>query len=310
MSGDGVWRRCHPIFATFIGDYPEQILVTCMYNSRCPKCTVPPNQLSVFETFPPRVQSMMIDTYLLAESDVHDFHVTCQKADMKPVEHPFWARLPLTDVFLSITLDILHQMLQGMVKHLIEWLIEVFGSAEIDAWCHAMPPNHNIMLFAKGISNLSRVSGHEHKKMCSILLGLVVGLSVPGGHDSSRIVKAVRSLLDFLYLAQYQCHTSDTLNRLQSHLAAFHEFKTVFLNLGAWENFNFPKLHSLSHYTSSIRLFDSTDNYNMEQSERLHIDFAKNAYRASNHKDEYPQMTLWLERHEKVQQHAKFVEWR
>ena len=148
MSGDGVWCRCHPIFTTFIGNYPEQILVTCTYNGRCPKCTVPPNQLGVFETFPPRVQSTMIDTYLLAESNVHDFHVACQKADMKPVEHPFWVRLPLTNVFLSITLDILHQMLQGMVKHLIEWLIEVFGPAEINAQCRAMPPNHNIMLFA------------------------------------------------------------------------------------------------------------------------------------------------------------------
>jgi hypothetical protein len=32
MSGDGVWRRCHPIFAVFIGDYPEQTLATCTYN--------------------------------------------------------------------------------------------------------------------------------------------------------------------------------------------------------------------------------------------------------------------------------------
>jgi hypothetical protein len=88
-----------------------------------------------------------------------------------------------------------------MVKHLIEWLIEVFGLAEIDMWCHAMPPNHNIILFAKGISNLSCILGHEHKKMCSILLGLVISLSIPGGHGSSCIVKAMHSLLDFLYLA-------------------------------------------------------------------------------------------------------------
>ncbi len=196
--------------------------------------------------------------------------------------------------------DILHQMLQGMVKHLIEWVTEIFGSAQIDARCHAMPPNHNIMLFAKGILNLSQISGHEHKKMCSILLGLIIDLPVPGGHNSSRIVKAVHSLLDFLYIAQYPCHTSDALDQLQGCLAAFHEHKTVFLDLGAWENFNLPKLHSLSHYMSSIRLFSTTDNYNTEQSEHLHIDFAKNAYHASNHKDEYPQMMLWLERHEKV----------
>ena len=33
MSGDGIWRRCHPIFASFVGDYPEQALVTCTYNT-------------------------------------------------------------------------------------------------------------------------------------------------------------------------------------------------------------------------------------------------------------------------------------
>jgi hypothetical protein len=32
MSSDGVWWQCHPIFTIFIGDYPEQTLVTCTYN--------------------------------------------------------------------------------------------------------------------------------------------------------------------------------------------------------------------------------------------------------------------------------------
>ncbi|TFK99242.1 hypothetical protein BDV98DRAFT_594930 [Pterulicium gracile] len=37
---------------------------------------------------------------------------------------------------------------------------------------------------------------------------------------------------------------------------------------------------------------------------------AKNAYRASNHKDEYPQMTRYLIRQEKMSKHAKYIEWR
>jgi len=37
--------------------------------------------------------------------------------------------------------------------------------------------------------------------------------------------------------------------------------------------------------------------------ERLHIDFAKEAYRSTNHKNEYMQMTAWLERHERVKWH-------
>jgi hypothetical protein len=59
-----------------------------------------------------------------------------------------------------------------------------------------------------------------------------------------------------------------------------------------------------------IQEYGTTDNYNTEYTERLHIDLAKDAYRATNHKDEYSQMTLWLERQEKILQHASYVHWR
>jgi Plavaka transposase len=235
------------------------------------------------------------------------FHAACRNAGLKPVFHPFWESLPHADIFISITPDVLHQLLQGVIKRLISWLVGIFGPTEIDARCRAMPPNHKIMLFTKGITTLSRVSGHVHKKMCCILLGLIVDLPIPGGCDSTRLVRAVRALLDYLYLAQYQCHTSDTLNQLHDALSAFHDNKSIFTDLGVREHFNIPKLHSLTHYISSIRLFGTTDNYNTEQTERLHIDFAKEAYRATNRKDIYYQMTTWLQRREKIQLHMMLI---
>ena len=144
--------------------------------------------------------------------------------------------------------------------------------------------------------------------MCSILLGLIVGLPVPDGRDSSRIVKSTRALLDFLVIAQYRSHTTATIECLWESLSAFHDSKAVFVDLGVRENFNLPKLHSLIHYPSSIQLFGTTDNYNTEQSERLHIDLAKDAYRATNRKDEYPQMTAWLERRERIERHATSID--
>jgi Plavaka transposase len=141
-SGDGVWRRCHPILAVFVGDYPEQTLVTCTYSGRCPKCTIPPGQLGKYEKFPSRMQSGVIDIYALADGDPSVFHLACCEAGVKPVYRPFWECLPLVNIYLSITPDILHQMLQGMIKHLIHWLVSVFGAAEIDAQCKAIPPNH------------------------------------------------------------------------------------------------------------------------------------------------------------------------
>lgn len=162
----------------------------------------------------------------------------------------------------------------------------------------------------KGISALSRVSGTEHGQICRILLGLLVDLPLPGGQSPLRLVRCVRAALDYLYHSQFPIHTTRTVDKLDSFLQTFHGNKNILVDLGIRDNFNIPKLHNISHYPLFIRLFGTLDNYNTEYTERLHIDFAKDAYRASNCKDEYLQMTRWLERKEKVLWHAKFVRWR
>ncbi|KAH9056274.1 hypothetical protein EDB87DRAFT_1533629, partial [Lactarius vividus] len=140
------------------------------------------------------------------------------------VFHPFWESLPLVNIFVSITLDILHQMLQGIMKHLIAWLTHsgLFGAGQIDVQCRSLPPNHHIRTFSNGISTISCVSGQEHKDMCRILLGLIVDLPLPSGQVTSRIIRLVHALLDFLYLPQLPSHTTNTVARLDSALAQFH----------------------------------------------------------------------------------------
>ncbi|KAF8496367.1 hypothetical protein F5888DRAFT_1614691, partial [Russula emetica] len=97
-SGNGVWWRCHPIFAIFVGNYPEQSLVTCSYNGQCPKCKVP--ELGEYQTFPQRMQSTAIDTYQLCDADAHTFNHACREAGLKPMYHPFWETLPLTNIYI------------------------------------------------------------------------------------------------------------------------------------------------------------------------------------------------------------------
>jgi hypothetical protein len=118
------------------------------------------------------------------------------------------------------------------------------------------------------------------------------------------------AILDFLYLAQYPIHTSETLVTLEHALDDFHDNLYIFEILGIRNDFNIPKLHFLVHYSHVIKLFGTTDNYNTEATEQLHIDFAKDAYQATNHKDEFVQMTKWLERQEKIMHHANYVMWR
>lgn len=315
-SGDGVYRRTHPIFATFVGDYPEQLLVTGVKTGQCPKCPIPHDDLGEYAEVgdnaeqPFRDLEAILDALATISDGPTAFVKACAAAGIKPIQHPFWEDLPYVNIYQSITPDILHQLYQGVMKHFISWVTKACGAAEIDARCRRFPPNHHIRLFVKGISSLSRVTGREHAQMCQLLLGLIVDVRLPDRSSTTQLVRVTRAILDFCYLAQYPVHTEKTLDLLEDALRRFHEDKQVFIDLGIRIDFNIPKLHALLHYIRSIQFFGTTDNYNTEYTERLHIDFAKDAYRATNHKDEFPQMTRWLERREKVVRHEKYINWR
>ena len=98
-------------------------------------------------------------------------------------------------------------------------------------------------------------------------------------------------------------------NFLKKHFKSFEENRDVLIDLGIREHFNIMKLHFFKHYRALIELFGPLDGINTEYFERLHIDFVKEAYRATNHKDEYWQMVLWLERKEKILRHTKYINW-
>ncbi|KAJ6572973.1 hypothetical protein B0H10DRAFT_2237312 [Mycena sp. CBHHK59/15] len=309
-SGDGIVRRAHPIVACYIGDYPEQLLVTCVKTGWCPTCEVDHSNLGDgTSTSPLRNLEEILAALDRLDEGGTIYAQACKDAGIKPVVNPFWEHLPYTNIFSSITSDVLHQLYQGIIKHLIEWLKESCGEAELDARCRRLPPNHNIRLFMKGISKLNRVTGREHDQISRFLLGIIIDVRLPGGHSAVRLIQAVRGILDFVYLAQYPMHTSETLDLLEDARMRFHQNKDIFVDLGVRDDFNLPKLHSCDHYPLNITLYGTSDNYNTEYTERLHIDLAKDAYRATNLKDEFSQMTLWLERKEKILRHDKFIDW-
>jgi len=67
------------------------------------------------------MQSFAIITYQLAdEENIYTFYSACWQAGLKPIFHPFWVALPFSDIFISITPNILYQLLQRMIKHLIK----------------------------------------------------------------------------------------------------------------------------------------------------------------------------------------------
>ncbi|KAH9837658.1 uncharacterized protein C8Q71DRAFT_706547 [Rhodofomes roseus] len=312
-SADGAVRHTHPLVAAFSADYQEQTLTTGAKTGECATCEVPPNELGDGSDtqYPIRNIRRILDALALADGPPDEFRRACREAGIKPIYKPWWQDLPYCDIFLAITPDILHQLLQGLIMHIIAWVILAYGAAEIDARCRRMPQNHGARFFLNGITTLSHLSGQEREDICCILLGLIIDLPLPGGLSPVRLVRTVRAILDFLYLAGYPAHTSKTLDLMDDALSRFHANKDIFIDLGIRSNFNLPKLHWVSkHWRRAIEYLGTSDNFDTQYTERLHIDFAKQAYRATNHKDEFRQMTRWLERKEKIMQHERFVAWR
>ncbi|KAG1816374.1 uncharacterized protein BJ212DRAFT_1446932 [Suillus subaureus] len=229
-SSDGACCHCHPIFASFVSDYPEQLLTTGVKFGECPKCDVNAKDTgSNTMQFHLQKLSEVLDALAAFNDGNLVFVCACAAAGIRPIIHPFWEDLPFTNIFRAITPDVLHQLYQGLIKHLLSWLSAACGGAKIDA------------------------------HLCG--------------------------LLDFLYLAQYPYHSSETLHSLDKALDLFHQNKDIFIQLSIHNNFNLPKLHTVHHYHLMITLFGTTDNYNTEYTEHLHIDLAKDAYRTTNHKD-------------------------
>ncbi|KAF8327524.1 hypothetical protein F5887DRAFT_898668 [Amanita rubescens] len=309
-DGMGVVRRVHPLLAVYVGDYPEQVLVANIKSGECPKCDVARDKLGDTGSSELRNIQAVYDALAMVSGDYRDFKQACKQVRIKPIAQPFWGQLPFLDIFQAITPDILHQLHQGVFKHLVSWLVQAFGSTKIDARCQRLIPSHNVRIFSGGISGLSRVTGKEHSMISRVILGVIADMGLPSGLDTSRLLRAVRALLDFMYLAQLPVISTQHLALLNTALDMFHQNKNIFIDLGIRETFNIPKLHACFHYAHSMMLFGSTDNYDTQHTERLHIDFTKTAYRATNSRDELPQMTTWLERREQVYQFAAYIAWR
>jgi len=97
-DGNGTVRRVHPLLAVYVGDYPEQVLVTCTKSGECPKCNISHEGLGEAEPSEARDINGVHNALSKVSDNYKEFKTACKKTRIKPIAQPFWGQLPFLDI--------------------------------------------------------------------------------------------------------------------------------------------------------------------------------------------------------------------
>ncbi|KZT55024.1 hypothetical protein CALCODRAFT_437726, partial [Calocera cornea HHB12733] len=325
-AGDGLVRRCFPILGAWMADYPEQCLVTCTRYLRCPIGSISYRNMGMELTgtealldeeqyaHPCIVRDQGATIAILSSLLSHN-HPTNSELGQHPPDPspPLFAKLPHAQIHSCLYPDLLHQLLQGMLKTQLSWLIDIVGKKELDHGFQVLPPTDGARLFEKGITTLTQMSGEEHKDMARVILGVICSSAALQalGEDGRRVMRATAALLNFFYTASLETHSEKTVVLLRQALLQFHANKESF-SLPGENPFRIPKLHSLVHYPRAILEGGTLDNWDTQTTEGLHRPFAKLPFRESSGRENtsMQEMTAWVLRHEKIAAFDALLRWK
>jgi hypothetical protein len=148
-SSDGSVRDVFPLLTCYVANYPEQCLVACTKDCTCPKCWARHDELQEPLPATPRDQqwtTKIIEKVKVEANGNHKvFHDSCMSSDVAgSVYKPFWSDFPLCDIHQAITPNVLHQLYQGVFKHLVHWCQKALRPAKLDERICCLPPAYGL----------------------------------------------------------------------------------------------------------------------------------------------------------------------
>ncbi|KAI0632415.1 hypothetical protein C8Q77DRAFT_1218797 [Trametes polyzona] len=284
----------------YIADYPEQVLLACIVQGWCAKCTADRRDLDNPEA-PPRSHE-----HTAALLDAMDLTGLWDEYGIVGDLMPFTVGFPRADIHEMLSPDLLHQVIKGTFKdHLVTWveeyLILTHGKAQaaiimadIDRRIAVVPSFPGLRRFPEG-RGFKQWTGDDSKALMKVYLPAIVGY-VP-----DQMVQAFSAFLEFCYLVRRNVITTETLLQIEDALDRFHQHRVIFKEVGVrLAGFSLPRQHSLVHYPRLIQLFGAPNGLCSSITESKHIKAVKEPYRRSNRYEALGQMLLTNQRLDKL----------
>jgi hypothetical protein len=114
--------------AAWVGDYPEQVMVAQVSYGLCPMCKIPKGALMGHSTFQLLNNSREQHNYsaLLEDNNIDALNTL----GGRPICNQFW-QYPLRNVYHLWQPDELHQLLLGLVRNLLHWLLKYLKARNV-----------------------------------------------------------------------------------------------------------------------------------------------------------------------------------
>ncbi|KAH9886281.1 hypothetical protein C8Q73DRAFT_658720 [Cubamyces lactineus] len=297
---DGHFRRVIYGLGPYIADYPEQVLLSCVVQGWCAKCTAHHSHLDGSDA------SRRSHAHTRALFDVLDLKGLWDEYGIVGDLLPFTVGFPRADIHEMLSPDLLHQVIKGTFKdHLVTWVEEylelVHGKpaaaiilADIDHRIAAVPSFPGLRRFPEG-RGFKQWTGDDSKALMKVYLPAIAGY-VP-----AQMVRALSAFLEFCYLVRRDVITTGTLAEIEDALSRFHRDRVIFEEAGVrLDGISLPRQHALIHYLRLIQLYGAPNGLCSSITESKHIKAVKEPYRRSNRYEALGQMLLTNQRLDKL----------
>jgi hypothetical protein len=309
--------------ASHIADRPEQHLITATSHNSSPVSHATSKQFGDTQKYNPRSAMEILAAIESLNSainplDLQKYLNAARIKGLNGVHAPFWRDWFLVhpDVLPNpidyITPDPLHQWYRFIFDHILEWVSKLLGNDELNFRISIIQQQVGYRHFSKGCTDFKQVTGNEQQDIGRYLVSLL------NGHPKATpaIVKAIRSLTDFIYLGQYSSHDEDTLKYIEDALSRFHQSKRAILLAGLrtsanceLNHFNIPKLEMMQHVSQNTRRMGVPAQYTSDITEHKLIEVAKEPFRLTNKRDPASQMVRALDRSCKIRIFSLYLQW-